>query len=74
MKKSITSRNPFFVKFEYGANKEGYWNYELMVLQLEDCVDMTKVLYSQYNFLFLFHHSYEHNKQQEDGLNKHLMS
>ena len=31
IKKPLT-KSPFFHEFEYGANKEGYWNYELMVL------------------------------------------
>ena len=65
---------PFFHEFEYGANKEGYWNYELMVLQLEDCVDVVKTLYPQYDFLFLFDHSCGQDKQREDGLNVNVMS
>ena len=74
LKKDLTSRNPFVVEFEYGASKEGYWNYELMVLQLEDCVDVVKVLYPQIEFLFLFDHSCGHDKQREDGLNVNSMS
>ena len=30
--KKPLKKSPFFHEFEYGANKEGYWNYELMVL------------------------------------------
>jgi hypothetical protein len=37
----------FIVKFEYGTSNEGYWNYEIMVLQLEDCVNVLKVLWPQ---------------------------
>ena len=37
-KLALTS-SPFVLEFEYGANAEGYWVYEHMVLQLEDCVD-----------------------------------
>jgi len=40
-----------------------------MVLQLEDCVDVLKYLYPQYDFLLLFDHSCSHDKQREDGLN-----
>jgi hypothetical protein len=34
--------SPFIVEFEYGANAEGYWTYDHMVLQFEDCVDHLK--------------------------------
>jgi len=40
-----------------------------MVLQLEDCVKVLKVMYPQYNFLFLFDHSCGHDRQRDDGLN-----
>jgi hypothetical protein len=43
VKKDLLS-NSFVVEFEYGANSEGYWCYEHMVLQLEDCMDCLKVL------------------------------
>ena len=45
-----------------------------MVLQLEDCVDVLKILYPHFDFLFLFNHSCGHNKQREDGLNVENMS
>ena len=48
---------PFIREFECGAPSEGYWTYQHMVLQLKDCVDVLKVLYPQYQFLFLFDHS-----------------
>jgi len=38
-----------------------------MALQLEDCVDVLKVLYPQFDFLFLFDHSCWHDHQKEDG-------
>ncbi|KAI2502685.1 hypothetical protein MHU86_11742 [Fragilaria crotonensis] len=60
---------PFVREFEYRANSEGYWTYQHMVLQLEDCVNVLKVLYPQYEFLFLFDHSCGHDRQKEDGLN-----
>ena len=64
----MSTSNPFYIEFEYGANKEGYWNYELMVLQLEDYVDCCKILYHQFDYTFLFNHSCEHDKQRDDGL------
>jgi hypothetical protein len=67
-KKPLT-KSPFVKEFEYGANSDGYWTYQHMVLQLEDCRDIVKVLYPQYDFLFLFDHSCGHDRQREDGLN-----
>ncbi len=55
--------------FEYGANQDGYWNYQHMVLQLEDCVNVITTIYPQFDFVFLFDHSSGHDKQREDGLN-----
>ena len=46
-KKTALTSSPFVLEFEYGANAEGYWVYEHMVLQLEDCVDCLKVLYPE---------------------------
>ena len=60
-------------EFDYGASKEGYWNYDRMVLQLKDCFDVLKCLYPQYDFLFLFDHSCGHDKQQPNGLNAENM-
>ena len=62
--KGALTKNPFVIEFEYGASNEGYWNYEYMVLQLEDCVDVLKCLYPQYDFLLLFDHSCGHDKQR----------
>ena len=67
-------RTSFVREFKYGANSEGYWSYQHMVLQLEDCVDVLKLLYPQFDFLFLFDHSCRHNRQKEDGLNVEQMT
>jgi hypothetical protein len=72
-KKDLTN-SPFVLEFEYGTNYEGYWSYEHMVLQMEDCVDCLKVIAPQYDYLFLFDHSCGHDKQKEDGLNVEKMS
>jgi len=61
--------NLFVKEFEYGTSGKGYWCYQQMVLQLEDCIDVLKVVYPQFNFLFLFDHSCGHDKQREDGFN-----
>ena len=52
-------------EFNYGANLEGYQTYQHMVLQLEDCINCLKVLYPQFNFLYLFDHSCRHDRQKE---------
>jgi hypothetical protein len=39
-----------------------------MVLQLEDCADVVKTLYPQYDFLFLFDHSCGHDRMPDDAL------
>ena len=72
--KDILDNNPFVFEFEYGVANEGYWNYEHMILQLDDCINVLKCLYPQYDFLFLFDHSCGHDKQREDGLNVENMS
>mmetsp|Transcript_4361 Transcript_4361/g.5020 ORF Transcript_4361/g.5020 Transcript_4361/m.5020 type:complete len:101 (+) Transcript_4361:1324-1626(+) len=60
MLSSFTSREfgygfvlTFVSELEYGSNKEGYWTYDNMVLQLEDCIDCIKCLYPDYDFMFL---------------------
>lgn len=68
------TKSPFTVEFEYGAEKEGYWKYEHMSIQMEDCVDCLKVLYPQFDLHFLFDHSCGHDRQRPDGLNANKMS
>jgi len=65
----VKEKSPFLVNFEYGENKEGYWNYNHMVLQFEDAIDVLKVLHPEFHFVFLFDHSSGHSKQRPDGLN-----
>ena len=38
MKKDLKS-SPFTIYFELGANNEGYWTFNHMAIQFEDCVD-----------------------------------
>ena len=68
--------NPLITYFEYGANKEGYWSYEHLIVQPEDCLDILKVLYSpeKYEFNILVDHSCGHDIQQLDGLNVKQMN
>jgi len=36
--KSALTSSPSVIKFSYGVNEQGNWNYEHMVTQLEDCI------------------------------------
>ena len=44
--KQPLTMSPFVLEFAYGASAEGYWTYDSMVLQLEDCADVVTALYS----------------------------
>ena len=66
--KQPLTMSPFVLEFDYGASAEGYWTYDSMVLQLEDCADVVTTLYPQYDFLFLFDHSCGHDRMPEDAL------
>ena len=64
-----------FVKYLFiGANNEGYWNSYHMALQFEDVVDCLKVLYPQYEFVFLFDHSQGHARKRNGALDAKQMS
>jgi hypothetical protein len=60
--------------FEYGANKEGYWNYEWMGIQTEDCIAVLQALYPQYGYVFMFDHSSGHARKRTNGLNANSMN
>ena len=66
----VDGENPFVQLFEYGANNEGYWTYEHLVIQLEDCMDILTVLYptDKYEIQTLADNSSGHDRQREDGL------
>jgi hypothetical protein len=68
--KNSLANSPFVVIFEYGygAGKEGYWTYDHMCLQYEDCVDTIQVLYPEYDSVWIFDHSCGHDRDREDGL------
>jgi hypothetical protein len=70
----LAGKSPFLTYFDYGENKEGYWDYNHMVLQFEDVVDCLKVMHPQVHFVFLFDHSSGHAKQRPDGLNAAKMN
>jgi hypothetical protein len=50
--KKPLENSPFVLFFEYGygaTGKEGYWTYDHMCLQFEDCVDMVQALFPEYD-------------------------
>ena len=72
-KQPLTS-SPFYIEFEYGAQKEGYWTYDHFVLQCEDVADCLDVIYPEFEFRFCVDHSCGHDRQQSDGLNARKMN
>ena len=61
--------SPFSVTFEHGVNNEGYWSYDHVMLQFEDCMDVLRFKFSyDYDFEFFFDHSSGHDKKRADGL------
>ena len=67
--KPLLTESPF-VKYLYiGANDEGYWNSYHMSLPFEDVVDCLRILYPDFDFVFLFDHSQGHGRKHDGGLN-----
>jgi hypothetical protein len=64
----ISSTGWTLVLDDFDQHAEGYWTYDHMVLQFEDCIDAVKVLYPDYDYIFLFDHSCGHDRKQPDGL------
>ena len=64
----------FIATFEYGESAEGYWSYECMTFQMEDCIYCLKLIHSQYDFIFLFDYSCGHGRGKENGLNANRMN
>ena len=65
--KAPLTESPFVVEFEYGANNQGYCDYDYMIIQFKDCIDVVMTLHSEFNFIFLFDHSCGHDRQRPDG-------
>ena len=61
--------------FEYGNsdNKQGYWIYDHLVLQMKDCLDCLKVMYPYFYFVFLFDHSFGNERAREGRLKESIM-
>jgi hypothetical protein len=72
--KKDLKQSPFVVHFELGSNNEGYWTYNHMAIQFEDCVDCLRVVYPHFDFAFLFDHSQGHAKKLANGLDAYAMN
>jgi hypothetical protein len=72
--KPILTRSPFVQTFDYGNNNDGYWTYDCMVMQMEDCIDCLQTLYPSFDICFLFDHSNGHDRLQPDGLNSNRIN
>ena len=44
--KPSLKESPFVEMFEYGNSAEGYWTYDRMICQVEDCIDTLDALHS----------------------------
>ena len=77
VKKDLQS-SPFVVEFEHGMNNKGYWRYDNMVMQIEDCVDVLHAMMQdwlqKYDVHFVLNHLKNHNKHKPDGLNAKKMN
>lgn len=75
-KNSPLKSSPFTRILNYGKGKDGYWSYNHMVLQIEDCIDCMQVLFPEpnnptrckYDLVFELDHSSGHNADRKDGL------
>jgi hypothetical protein len=50
------------------VNNQGYWDYDHIIIQFENCIDVVKTLHPKFDSLFLFDHSCGNDRQQPDGL------
>ena len=67
--KGDLNTSPFLHELEYGKIFEGYWTYNHMVVQLEDCIDVLTIIYPDFDFVVFLNNSNGHNKMRPDGLN-----
>ena len=72
LKQPLTN-SPFVQVFQFGVKGEGYWGYNHMVCQLEDCIDCLKVIEPNYDYLFLVDHSSGHERKRQGGLDAKSM-
>lgn len=54
--------------FEYGKQREGYWNSEKMILQIKDVIALLEKKYPEKKLVFLFDWSSGHGKKPADSV------
>ena len=74
--KPALQETPFLRLLEHGQGRDGYWTYNHMILQIEDCIDCMNVLFEdpnernkcKFDLCFELDHSSGHSKERLDGL------
>ena len=66
--------SPFITYFQFGGGNEGYWDYNHMILQMEDCMDCLSSMYNEFDVVFLMDHSSGHAKKRVNGLDAQQMN
>ena len=56
------------------VNHEGYWDTDHMAIQIEDCIDCMKVIFENYDVMFLLDNSNGRDKLLPDGFNPAVMN
>jgi len=59
--KQDLKESPFIRYLNQGKHKDGYWNYNHMVVILEDCVDCMEYLHPELEVMFELDHSSGHS-------------
>ena len=72
--KSELKDSPGLIFFDYGKNKQGYWDNVNMCDQVDCVIDVFKIIYPTYQLLFEFDHSSNHLKFDGDSLNSSGMN
>ena len=75
--KYFTDHNGYyyaFHAFEYGKARQGYWDGDKMIEQVDEIIDAFNHLHPEDQALFIFDHSSGHAKYPEDALNANNMN
>ena len=60
--------------FDMEVQDDGYWNFNHMALQNEDCVDVLREMYPSYDIYLLMNQSSSHGNHAPDALHTSSMS
>ena len=67
------TESPGIRTLDYGKNKDGYWNYDMFALQVEDLLDVVNVVYEDQIVLIEVDHSSGHARARLGGLSVRSM-